>query len=144
MTNCITLLFIQDPLGVSHYGGDKMQTLYSGSLRLSGVWPLLSIQPHPLHSLPPSPCSGCPGFLRVHRHTKLLHASGPLSLLFLLPGKPSPRTLHGLRQVAESPFLATCSKVIFPFPLVILLLCFIFLQSTRSRLPLLHIFVRRS
>lgn len=43
-------------------------------------------------------------FLLVHRHTKLLHASGPLSLLFLLSGKPFPQNFTWLPSNSREPF----------------------------------------
>lgn len=43
-------------------------------------------------------------FLLFHTHSKLLHASGPLSLLSLLPGKPSPQNFAWLPSNSTEPF----------------------------------------
>lgn len=106
----------------------------------SGIWSLLSLQSHPLRSLPPPLCSSYPGFSCWSTDTpSFFTPQGLCPCRSFCLESLSPRTSHGFLQIAESPFLTSCSKTIFPFPLVILLLCLIFLQSTCSCLTLLHV-----
>lgn len=91
------------------------------TMRYEALW---ALAPSSHSNLISSTCScpfcapGTPVFLQLYTHTKLVHALGPLFLLFVLPGKPFPRAWHDWLQVSSSPFLTTCSKIISPLPLI--------------------------
>lgn len=118
-----------------HHTQDKIQTPYNGP---GALWDLASSSSS-TRSLPL--CAPAPlVFLVFHAHTKPFHASCHCPCCSYCLESLFPRASHHLLQISESSFLTTCSKIISPFPLVILL-CLIFLQNTYSCPTLLHIFI---